>query len=150
MGDIQTYVVGVQTYGAIQTYRGHPNIWGHPNVLGHMDTPLVWQSMLSLCCVCTGDIQTSSKHTGSIQTYVGVSKHMRASKHMGASKYTGGIPSCLPILQSRFCHYWIQMRTYCWSQWLPCLRCPWHPEVISMWVALHVIDDIIAKCIIHL
>ena len=36
----------------------HPNIQGHPNVWGHMDTPLVWQSMLSLCCVCTRGIQT--------------------------------------------------------------------------------------------
>ena len=40
-----------------QTYRWHPNIWEHPNVWGHMDTHLVWQSMLSLFCVCTGGIQ---------------------------------------------------------------------------------------------
>ena len=68
--------------------------------MGHMDTPLVWQSMIYLCCVCTGGMQTSSKHvggskhmgvskhTGGIQTY-GVSKHI--GRHMGASKHTGPI-----------------------------------------------------------
>ena len=56
--------------GDIQTYRRHTNIWECPNiwgiqtyrectnVWGHTDTPLVWQSMLFLCCVCTGGIQT--------------------------------------------------------------------------------------------
>ena len=39
--------------------------------VGHMDTPLVWQNMLSLCCVCTGSTQTSSKHMVCIQTYGG-------------------------------------------------------------------------------
>ena len=51
-------------------YRGHPDVWGH------MDTPFIWQSMLSLCCVCMG----ASKHTGGVQTY-------------GASKHTGGCPN---------------------------------------------------------
>ena len=44
--------------GGIQRYRGYANIWEHPNVWGHMNTPLVWQSMLSLYCGCTGGIQT--------------------------------------------------------------------------------------------
>ena len=96
-GGIQTYG-GVQTWGVSKHTWGHPKILGHPNVLGHMDTPLVWQRMLSLCCVCTGGIQTSSKHTRDIQTYVGCPNICRAFKH------TGGIPACLPILQNRFCH----------------------------------------------
>ena len=33
-------------------YRGHADVWGH------VDTSFVWQSILSLCCVCTG----ASKH----------------------------------------------------------------------------------------
>ena len=74
---------GVQTYGASKHIGGHPNIWGHSNICGgaskhmvaskhtgawkHMEVskcmgayghPLVWQSMLSLCCVCTEGIQT--------------------------------------------------------------------------------------------
>ena len=112
--------------GGIQTYGGHPNVWSH------MDTPLVRQSILSLCCICTagiqtyrgaskhirvskhmGDIQTYigaskhvgvAKHTGGIQTHVVVSKHIGTSKHMGQAKHTGGIPACLPIPQSGFCH----------------------------------------------
>ena len=43
-------------------YRGHADVWGH------VDTSFVWQSILSLCCVCTGGIQISSK-------YMGTSKH---------------------------------------------------------------------------
>ena len=73
-----------------------------------MDTPLIWKSMLSLCCICTAGIQTSSQHMGDIQTYGGypniheASKHMwgvfkimghsniqGSSKHMGASKCIG-------------------------------------------------------------
>ena len=50
------YICNTNIQGGIW---GHPNMQGgHPNVWGHMDTPLVWQSMLSLCCVCTGGIQT--------------------------------------------------------------------------------------------
>ena len=44
-------------------YRGHVDVWGH------VDTSFVWQSILSLCCVCTGGIQASSK-------YMGASKHL--------------------------------------------------------------------------
>ena len=145
MGGVQTYGViqtygwcpnmeGMQTYrgcpnigafkhtGAIQTYRVHPHIWGHPNVWGHMDTSVVWHSMLSTCCVCTGCIQTSPKHTAGysniggiqlyggpnmrgIQTYMGhpnVWGHMHTPLVwqsmlslccvcMGASKHTGGV-----------------------------------------------------------
>ena len=40
--------------GGIPTYRWHPSKWWHLNLWGHMDTPLVWQSKLSLCCLCTG------------------------------------------------------------------------------------------------
>ena len=47
-------------------YRGHADVWGH------VDTSFVWQSILSLCCVCTGGIQTSSK-------YIGASKHLSFS-----------------------------------------------------------------------
>ena len=49
---------------------------------GAYGNPLVSQSMLSLCCVCTGGIQTSSKH-------MEASKHMGALKHMGTSKQLG-------------------------------------------------------------
>ena len=76
-------------------YRGHPNAWVH------MDT-LVWQSMLSLCCVCMGEskhhtniwgcpsIQEASKHRGAPK-YMGVCKHK--GRHMGASKDTGSHPN---------------------------------------------------------
>ena len=59
----------------------HPNNWGSQiyGAYGHL---LVSQSMLSLCCVCTGGIQTSSKH-------MEASKHMGALKHMGTSKQLG-------------------------------------------------------------
>ena len=33
---------------ALFMYRGHADVWGH------VDTSFVWQSILSLCCVCTG------------------------------------------------------------------------------------------------
>ena len=104
MGDIQTYkrhpniCGGVQRYGAIQTHRGHPNIqgaskhMGASKCIGAYGHPLSLIKYAFLCCVCTGGIQTSSKQTGSIQTYVGVSKHMGASKNMGASKLTGAFP----------------------------------------------------------
>ena len=46
---------------------------------GEYGNPLVSQSMLSLCYVCTGGIQTSSQH-------MEASKHMGASKHVGTSK----------------------------------------------------------------
>ena len=128
-GGIQTYRGCVQTYGSskhvgvsthigaskhigcIQTYRGcvqtygvHPNIQGVSKNMGAskcMDTPLVWQSMLSLCCVCTGGIQTSFKHTGGVQTYGehpnirapkltgGIQTYRRASKHMGGFQTYG-------------------------------------------------------------
>ena len=72
-GTIQTYgsskhMGSIQTYGASQ-YWGHSNVWHHPNVWGHMDTPLVWQSMLSLCCVCTGGIQTYGGQNVFIQSW---------------------------------------------------------------------------------
>ena len=66
-GGVQTYreaygghpkIQGAIQHDGHQTYRGHPNILEHPNVWGHMDTPLVWQSRHSLCCGCTGGIQT--------------------------------------------------------------------------------------------
>ena len=112
---IQTYR-GVQTYGGIQTYRGCPNIQvaskhrGHQNILGvsthggiqtyrgpskHVGTVqmygayghlLVCQSMLSLCCVFTGGIQTSSNHIGHPNIW-GASKHTYGSVHT----YSGGI-----------------------------------------------------------
>ena len=55
---------GIQTWGASKHTGDYPSIWGHPNVWGHMDTLSVWQSMFSLCCICTAGIQTSSKHMG--------------------------------------------------------------------------------------
>ena len=71
----------------------HPNIWGHQNMWAHpnnwgsqmygaYENPLVSQSMLSLCCVCPGGIQTSSKH-------IGASKHMGTSKYVDTSKQLG-------------------------------------------------------------
>ena len=88
MGGVQTYW-GIQTYGwcpnmgSMQTYRGvskHMGAFkqprGHPNVWGHMDTPLVWHSMLSMCCVCTGGMQTSPKNTAGLSNTWGASKHM--------------------------------------------------------------------------
>ena len=59
------HTVGIQTYGGIQTYQGvHPNIWWHLNIQGASKckggilTPLSLKNKLSLCCVCTGGIQT--------------------------------------------------------------------------------------------
>ena len=78
--------------GGIQMYGGHPYIWGH------MDTPSVWQSMLSFCCVCRVSIQTSSKHTGGhpniqegVQTYGGVLTYGGIQTYRWASKLMGGI-----------------------------------------------------------
>ena len=104
----------IQTYGGVQTYGGYPIIqeaskhrWGvqhmgpskhtgeHPNIQGASKCIWAYGHPLSLTkhaffvvCMYRGH-QTSSKHTGSIQTYVGVSKHMGASKNMGVSKHTG-------------------------------------------------------------
>ena len=87
---------GIQTYRGESKHTGqHPHIWGCPNIWdiqtyrgikhmwgvqtwGDMGTPLIQQSMLSLCCVCTGGIQTSSKHRG-------------ASKHMQGIQTYGGV-----------------------------------------------------------
>ena len=80
-GGTQTYR-GIPTHGvskhigASKHTGDHPNIWWHPNIwqqlniqgaskcMGAYGHPLVWQSMLYLCCLCTGGIQTSSKHMG--------------------------------------------------------------------------------------
>ena len=80
MGDIQTYR-GIQTYGGVQTYGGYPNIQGHPNICGmskHMGAskcigayghPLsLTKHAFFVLCMYRG-IQTSSTHTGGIQTY---------------------------------------------------------------------------------
>ena len=99
---------GIQTYGwcpnmgGIQTYRGCPNMGaskhtgcihtlGHSNVCGHIDSPLVWHSMLSMCCVCTGDIQTTPKHTVGCSNIWWHPNIWVMSKHMGVSTHIGGI-----------------------------------------------------------
>ena len=76
---------------------GHPNIWECPHIFrGHQNIgvpkhtgeyPNIWG--IQTCRGCP--------NMGGIQTYSGLSKHMRhpnilgVSKHMGASKHMGGI-----------------------------------------------------------
>ena len=113
-GGIQTYrgcpniKGGIQTYGCcpnmegIQTYRVHPHIWGHPNVFGHMDNPLVWHSMFSMCCVCTGGIQTSPKHTTGYSNIWGMSKHEGHPNIQGESKCMGAYGHSLSATKHAF------------------------------------------------
>ena len=56
-GGASKHMAASKHRGGIPTYRWYPSIWWHLNLWGHMDTPLVWQSMLSLCCLCTGGMQ---------------------------------------------------------------------------------------------
>ena len=92
-------VGGVQTYGGIKTYSRCIQTYGASKCMGTYGHPLVWQSMLSLCCVCTGHPNISKHTEGHPKHMLGVSKHM-----LGVSKHTGGIPACLPIPRSGFCH----------------------------------------------
>ena len=80
-------VVGVQTYGGIKTYSRCIQTYGASKCMGTYGHPLVSQSMLSLCCVCTG-------HPNIIKTYRGSSKHM-----LGVSKQMG-----CPNIQGAFLH----------------------------------------------
>ena len=73
--------------------RGHADVWGH------VDTSFVWQSIISLCCVCTGGIQTSSKYMG-------------ASKHLSFSSQT---QSHFPRLVPNHLH---KKKTFTHSFWL--------------------------------
>ena len=87
-GGASKHMAASKHRGGIPTYRWYPSIWWHLNLWGHMDTPLVWQNMLSLCCLCTEGIQTLSK-------YMGASKHwscpniQRAFKHREHSNIQG-------------------------------------------------------------
>ena len=61
IGAVQTYrghsnIGSTQTYGGIQTYRGASKHMWASKCMGAYGHPL--SLMLSLCCVCTGDIQT--------------------------------------------------------------------------------------------
>ena len=58
---------------------------------GHMDTTSVWQSMLSLCCICTADIQTSSKHTWGHPNIWKCPHIFRGHPNIGVPKHTGSI-----------------------------------------------------------
>ena len=89
-------VGGVQTYGGIKTYSRCIQTYGAFKCMGTYGHPLVSQSMLSLCCVCTG-------HPNIIKIYWGSSKHVRGVQTYRVSKHTGGIPACLPIPRSGFC-----------------------------------------------
>ena len=80
-------VGGVQTYGGIKTYSRCIQTYGPSKCMGTYGHPLVSQSMLSLCCVCTG-------HPNIIKTYKGSSKHM-----LGVSKQMG-----CPNIQGAFLH----------------------------------------------
>ena len=68
--------------------------------MGHVDTSFVWQSILSLCCVCTGGIQTSSKYMG-------------ASKHLSFSSQTHShFPRLVPTICTKktFTHsFWLNL-----------------------------------------
>ena len=55
---VSRHIGGIQTHGGVQTCRGAFKHMGASKCMGHIYTPLVWQSVLSLCCVCTGGIQT--------------------------------------------------------------------------------------------
>ena len=72
---------GIQTLGGIQTY------WGIQMYQGHIDIPSVWQSMLSLCCICRAGIQTSSKHTLGHPNIWECPNIQGASKHRDAKAY---------------------------------------------------------------
>ena len=96
---------------------------GASKCMGYMDTPLVGQSMLSLCCLCTGESKhllynpelylPSSKHREAPKC-MGVSKH--TGRHMGTSKdtgshpymrdikCTGGIQTCFCVILNYICH----------------------------------------------
>ena len=59
-----------------------------------MDTPLIWQNMLSLCCVCTGASKHNPNIQGNIQTYgdiltYGVSRHRGTQTYRGIQTYGG-------------------------------------------------------------
>ena len=70
-------------------YRGHADVWEH------VDTSFVWQSILSLCCVCTGGIQTSSKYMG-------------ASRHLSFSSQTHShFPRLVPTICTKKLHSFI-------------------------------------------
>ena len=75
-----------QMYGGIQKYEGHPNMGAAKCMGAHMDTPSVYQSMHSLCCICTAGIQTSSKHT---QGHPNI--HRGLQTYGSVHRYSGGI-----------------------------------------------------------
>ena len=105
-GVIQTYA-GIQSYKGIQIYGGHPNIWGASNCMGAYGHPLsLIKHAFFVLCMYRGhpniiktyrehpNIWGMPKHTGGIQTYVGVSKHMGHPYIWGVQTYRGH--SCMP------------------------------------------------------
>ena len=91
-------------------HRGHADVWGH------VDTSFVWQSIISLCCACTGGIQTSSK-------YMGASKHLSFSSQT-QSHFPRLVPSICtkkPSLIHSDSTWWWQPSWIlpCWIQTLP-------------------------------
>ena len=79
---------------------------GCPNVWGHIDTPSVWQSMLSFCCICTVGIQTSSKHTQGHPNIWECPNIQETSKHRGVQAYRE-YPNIQGVIQT----YW-DIQTY--------------------------------------
>ena len=142
-GGASKHMAASKHRGGIPTHRWYPSIWWHLNLWGHMDTPLVWQSMLSLCCLCTGGMQMYGGMwdtsfvwqsilslccvcTGGIQTsskYMGVSKHLSFSSqnHSHLPRLVPTICTKKPSLIHSDSTLWWQPSWIlpCWIQTLP-------------------------------
>ena len=129
-GGASKHMAASKHRGGIPTYRWYPSIWWPLNLWGHMDTPLVWQSMVSLWClfwmplihldtaICLdAHIQThrgkpniwrTSKHTGGVQTYGDVQPYRGVSKDRGHPNIQG-------IQTYRECKHMGYVQTYRWA-----------------------------------